>query len=94
MDKDLEKELYNKYLNGENEAFELLYNKYKNKIQYFIFNIVKDYEKSEDITQEVFIYVLKNKIKEGYSFKNYIYLIARSRAITYISTEKIRDKIT
>lgn len=94
MEKDLDKELYNKYLNGEKEAFELLYNKYKSKIQYFIFNIVKDYEKAEDITQEVFIYVLKNKIKEGYTFKNYIYLIARSRAISYINTEKRRDEIT
>ncbi|MCI8616761.1 MAG: RNA polymerase sigma factor [Clostridia bacterium] len=94
MEKDLDKELYNKYLNGEKEAFELLYNKYKNKIQYFIFNIVKDYEKAEDITQDVFIYVLKNKIKEGYSFKNYIYLIARSRAISYKNTEEKRSEIT
>lgn len=94
MEKDLDKELYNKYLKGQKEAFELLYNKYKNKIQYFIFNIVKDCEKAEDITQDVFIYVLKNKMKEGYSFKNYIYLIARSRAITYINTEKRRSEIT
>lgn len=50
MEKDLDTKLYNEYLNGEKEAFELLYNKYKNKIQYFIYNIIKDYEKSEDIT--------------------------------------------
>ena len=71
----LDLKLYNEYLNGEKEAFELLYNKYKNKLRNFIFNIVNDYEKAEDITQEVFIYVLKNKLREGYSFKYYIYLI-------------------
>ena len=36
MEKDLDTKLYNEYLNGEKEAFELLYNKYKNKIQYFM----------------------------------------------------------
>ena len=35
MEKDLDKKLYNDYLNGEKEAFEILYNKYKNKIEYF-----------------------------------------------------------
>lgn len=67
MDKDLDKKLYNNYLNGEKEAFEILYNKYKSKIEYFIFNIVKDYQKAEDIAQETFIYVMENKMKEKVS---------------------------
>ena len=32
MENDLDIKLYNEYLNGEKEAFELLYNKYKDKI--------------------------------------------------------------
>ena len=32
MEKDLDKKLYNDYLNGEKEAFEILYNKYKNNV--------------------------------------------------------------
>ena len=91
--KDLDLELYNKYMNGEKNAFETLYNKYKNKIQYFIFNIVKNYEKAEDITQEVFIYILQNKVRENCSFKYYIYLVARSRAYNYINQEKRRTEI-
>ena len=83
MNKDLDMKLYNEYLNGDKEAFELLYNKYKNKIQYFICNIIKDYQKAEDITQEVFIYILQNKVREDCSFKYYIYLVAKSRAINY-----------
>ena len=90
---DLDLELYNKYMNGEKDAFETLYNKYKNKIQYFIFNIVKNYEKAEDITQEVFIYILQNKVRENCSFKYYIYLVARSRAYNYINQEKRRTEI-
>jgi len=91
--KDLDLELYNKYMNGEKDAFETLYNKYKSKIQYFIFNIVKNYEKAEDITQEVFIYILQNKVRENCSFKYYIYLVARSRAYNYINQEKRRTEI-
>jgi len=93
MENDLDLKLYNEYLNGEKSAFELLYNKYKDKIQYFVYNIVKDYQKAEDITQEVFIYVMQNKIKKGYTFKYYIYLIAKSRAYNLINMEKRRIEI-
>lgn len=94
MEKDLDKKLYNDYLNGEKEAFEILYNKYKNKIEYFIYNIVKDYQKAEDITQETFIYVIQHKMRENSSFKYYIYLVARSKALNYINVEKRRNEIT
>jgi len=93
MENDLDMKLYNEYLDGEKNAFELLYNKYKDKIQYFVYNIVKDYQKAEDITQDVFIYVMQNKIKEGYTFKYYIYLIAKSRAYNLINMEKRRTEI-
>lgn len=94
MEKDLDKELYNNYLNGEKEAFEFLYNKYKKRIEYFIFNIVKDYQKAEDIAQESFIYIMQNKMKENSSFKYYIYMVAKSRAINYINVEKRRNEIS
>lgn len=93
MEKDLDIKLYNEYLDGEKSAFELLYNKYKDKIQYFVYNIVKDYQKAEDITQDVFIYVMQNKMKEGYTFKYYIYLVAKSRAYNQINMEKRRTEI-
>ena len=94
MGKDLDKKLYNDYLNGEKQAFEMLYNKYKDKIKYFVYNIVKDYQKAEDITQDAFVYVLQNKIEEGYSFKYHIYLVARSRAYNYIKSEKRKKEIS
>ena len=93
MEKDLDKKLYNDYLNGEKQAFEFLYDKYKSKITYFIYNIVKDYQKSEDLTQETFIYIMQSKMKEDTSFKYYIYLVARSKAFNYINKEKRRNEI-
>ncbi len=90
---DLDKKLYSDYLNGNKEAFELLYNKYKSKIEYFIYNIVKDYDRAEDLTQETFIYIMQNKLKEEYSFKHLIYLVAKSKAINFISVENRRTEI-
>lgn len=93
MEKDLDIKLYKEYLDGNKEAFELLYNKYKEKVQYFVYNMVKDYQKAEDITQDTFVYVMQNKIKDGYTFKYYIYLVAKSRAYNSIITEKKRTTI-
>lgn len=93
MEKNLDEKLYNDYLNGNKEAFEYLYSKYKNRIEYFIYNIIKDYSKAEDIAQETFIYVMQNPMKKENSFKYYIYLIARCRAYNYINIEKRRSEI-
>lgn len=93
MERDLDKKLYNDYLSGEKQAFEYLYNKYKNKIEYFIYNIVKDYQKSEDLAQETFIYIMQNEMKSEVSFKYYIYLIAKSKALNYINVENRRNEI-
>lgn len=94
MEKDLDSKLYAEYFEGKKDVFDLLYNKYKRKIEFFIFNIVKDYQKAEDIAQDTFIYAFQNKSKEVYSFKNYLYFIAKSRAISYMKNEKNREYIT
>ena len=94
MEKDLDMKLYNEYIkNGDNKAFEMLYVKYKDKLKFFIYNIVKDQDKAEDISQETFLYILKNKIQDKYSFKFHIYLVAKSRAISYINSENKRNDI-
>lgn len=94
MKEDLDEKLYNDYLNGDKQAFDFLYNKYKKRIEYFIYNIINDYQKAEDIAQETFMYIVQNKKKENVSFKYYIYLVAKSRAINYINTEKRRNEIS
>ena len=93
MKRDLDKKLYNDYLNGEKQSFEYLYSKYKSKVEYFIYNIVRDYQKAEDLAQETFIYVMQNKIQEDSSFKCFVYLVARSKAYNYINVEKRRNEI-
>lgn len=93
MEKGIDEKLYDDYLNGNKEAFEELYARYKNKLRYFVNNIVKDYEKAEDLTQETFIYVMENRLKEEVTFKYYIYLVAKSKAFNYINLERRRKEI-
>lgn len=97
MEKDLDIKLYNEYLDGNMETFELLYNKYKEKICFFVFNIVKDYQKAEDITQDVAdIVTKKEKRKEIINainmlddrYKNAIYL-TKIEQLTYQETAQI-----
>lgn len=93
MEVNSDEKLYSDYLNGKADAFDFLYNKYKSKIQYFIFNIVNDFQIAEDIMQETFIYVIQNKLRDNSSFKYYIYLVAKSKAINYINQRNRHDKL-
>ena len=85
-----DQKLYNDFLNGNEKAFEQLVIKYKKNIVYFISRYVKNIENSEDIFQEVMIYILEHKhdYNNKYSLKTYLYTIAKSKAIDYIRHEK------
>ena len=78
-----DKKLYKEYLNGNEEAFNKIVNKYKNNLIYFISTYVKDLDVAEDIFQDSIIYIIENKEKydNKYSLKAYLYLIAKSRAL-------------
>ena len=47
--------LVNLYVEGNNAAFEVLLTRYQSKVYYYIFQIVRDKELTEDIFQETFI---------------------------------------
>ena len=85
-----DKELHQKYLKGDNNAFEKLVIKYKDNIIYFISRYTKNTEIAEDISQDVFVYILLNKEQYDfkYSFKTYLYMIAKCRALNYLKSEK------
>lgn len=79
-------ELYNDYINGNNDAFNIIVNRYRKKLISYIRRYVKNIETAEDISQEVFIYMFKSKKKYDftYKFETYMYRIAKSRALNYI----------
>lgn len=85
-----DKELYKQYLNGDKRAFEKLVIRHKNNMIYFISRYTKNTQIAEDISQDVFVYLLinKNQYDFRYSFKTYLYMIAKCRAINYLKKEK------
>lgn len=85
-----DKELYNEFLNGNKESLNKILEKYKNNLIYFISRYTKNIEVSEDIFQDVVVYILEKKeiYNPKYSLKTYLYTIAKSRAINYIKREK------
>lgn len=87
---ETDQELYQKYLKGDKTAFEKLVLKYKNSIIYFISRYTKNTQIAEDISQDVFVYILinKNQYDFKYSFKTYLYMIAKCRAINYLKKER------
>ncbi len=90
-----DKKLYNNFLSGDKKSLDILIAKYKNNIVYFISRYVKNIEIAEDIFQDVILYVLENKNKydPNYSFKTYLYIIAKSKALNYINTNKIHEDV-
>jgi RNA polymerase sigma-70 factor (ECF subfamily) len=90
MEVDDDKILYQNFLEGSQNAFEQIMDKYAEKLIYFIFKFVKNIEVAEDLSQDVFVYVLinKNKYNFKYSLKTYLYIIGRSKALDYLKKNK------
>jgi RNA polymerase sigma-70 factor, ECF subfamily len=88
MDDDVK--LVEEVLNGNIDSFNIIVNKYEQMVLRFIYNILRDKEASEDITQEVFVAVY-NKIylyDKKYKFSNWVYQIAKNKSIDYIRKYK------
>lgn len=90
-----DKVLYKEFLEGNKQAFEELVIKYKNNLIYFITRYVKSIEIAEDIFQDIIVYILENKnyYNFEYSFKTYLYMIAKSRTIDFVKREKKTESI-
>ena len=85
-----DQELYLLFLKNDNEAFNMLVKKYRKSLISFIIKYVKNIEIAEDLAQDAFVYMLINKKEYDfkYTFKTYLYTIAKSRAINYLKKEK------
>lgn len=78
--------LVEEILDGNIDSFNILVNKYEFIVLKFVYNMLKDKEAAEDITQEVFI-TIYNKL-EMYNMKNkfssWLLQIAKNKCIDYI----------
>ena len=87
-----DEELVVLYSKGNNEAFDILLNRYKSRIYSYIYYIVKDRELTEDIFQETFVKVIttikQGRYTENGKFPAWISRIAHNLIIDFFRQEK------
>src|SRR5690349_13531996 len=78
-----EHELVAAVRSGDDGAFGELYARYRSRIGSYVFGMVGDHGRAEDISQEVFISALRRMRENGrpIAFKPWIYEIAKNACI-------------
>ena len=79
-------DLIDKYLEGNEEAIEMLVRKYQKMIYAFTYKMINDMEEAKDITQKIFIQAIKGLkgFKKEASFKTWLYRIAVNTTLSHI----------
>lgn len=75
------------------EAFNLLLNKYQQKIYWHVRRLVIDHDDADDLVQDTFIKVWKNleKFRNDSQLYTWIYRIATNESITFLNKKKQRN---
>ena len=87
-----DEELIARFQDGDSYAFDQLVRRYKDPLLNFIFRFIGDLNESEEIVQDTFYRVYKNKhyYKEVAKFSTWIYTIAGNLAKTELRKRKRR----
>lgn len=92
MDEITDIDLVKKSLNGDEESFRVLIDRYKNYVFSIVLSKIKNYEEAENISQEVFLQVfLSLKDYKDDNFKAWIGRISFNKTIDHI--RKARNKV-
>src|SRR5829696_5081245 len=81
---------------GDDRAFELLYERYNRRIHAYVFGMVKDHQRAEDITQEVFVSALRRMraTERPIAFKPWVYEIAKNACIDQFRRSKRAEEVS
>jgi RNA polymerase sigma-70 factor (ECF subfamily) len=84
--------LIQQYLNGDNDSFEILLTKYKQRIYSFIYSKIKDRNIADDVFQDTFIKVIqtlkKGKYNEEGRFVSWVMRIAHNLIIDHFRRQQ------
>src|SRR5918992_2891195 len=81
---------------GDDRAFELLYQRYHRRIHAYVLGMVKDHQRAEDVTQEVFVSALRRMraTERPIAFKPWIYEIAKNACIDQFRRSKRAEEVS
>lgn len=83
-------ECYSRFLSGDQDAIEEIIKEYKDGLVFYLFNIVGDIHRAEELTIDTFIKLFYNqpKFKGKCSFKTWLFAIGRNTALDYMRKNK------
>jgi len=81
---------------GDDRAFEKLYERYQRRIAAYVYGMVNDYGRAEDITQEVFISALRRmrETERPIAFKPWVDAIAKNACIHQFRRSRRTEEIS
>ena len=82
-------------LQGKKDHYAILMNKYHNEIYSFVFNMLGNYEDTEDLVQEIFIKVYHNLSKynsDKSGFRTWLYRISSNHTLNYLKSSSYRKR--
>ena len=82
---------YRRYLQGDEDAFDDIVKIYFDPLVFFVERYVHDHAIAEDLAIDVFAEIMVHKTRYDFrvSLKTYIFMIGRSRALTYVKRHKV-----
>ncbi|MCX6163903.1 MAG: RNA polymerase sigma factor [Ignavibacteriae bacterium] len=89
-----EKELIEKIIGNDREAFRELYDKFSSRVYNTILGILQNTEDAEDVTQEVFIQIFRSiqNFKQDSTLSTWIYRITVNKALEFIRSKKRKKR--
>jgi len=89
-----EETLIQRFINGDQTAFELLFRFYYPGLVTFVSQIISDRDEAEEIVQDFFVNVWTSKksIHQVTSLKSYFFVSVKNRAFNYLKKEQIKEK--
>lgn len=83
-------EAYKNFINGDNDAFEVLIELYRADLTAYALSLVGSSFTADDVVADTFCYLIVKKGKYNFSvpLKYYLLMICRSRAIDYLRKQR------
>lgn len=96
MSQKPDEDLINKVIQGENNAYAILVDRYKHMVYTLALKIVKNREDAEEVAQDSFIkaYNALNDFKGESKFSTWLYKIAYYRSLDYLKKNKRQVETT
>ncbi|MGV8093955.1 MAG: RNA polymerase sigma factor [Mangrovibacterium sp.] len=89
-----EKLLVQSFIQGDEKAFEILFEKYHRRLYGFLYSLLKSTEDAEEIVQDTFVKIWekRHRFREEYTFESFLFKIAKNSFLNH-NRKKINTRI-